>query len=173
MSSSDQNRSTAQIEEDLKRTRGALDDTLGAIERRLAPGQLMDDGLHFLRNNGATEYVVNLGSAAKRDPIPLALVGVGLAWLMVSGRGGRRQWSNAGDDGVRSRGRRDRFVGCRQRGLGLQQRDGQRQGSDCERQGDGNQRPRQGLADDASRVRHGADGSRPGALGRRFGAAGR
>lgn len=79
-------RSAAQIQDELKRTRGELDGTLSALERRLAPGQLMEDGLHYLRTNGATEYVANLGEAAKRDPIPLALVGVGLAWLMMSSR---------------------------------------------------------------------------------------
>ena len=74
----------ARIQASIERTRGDLDRTLSAIERRLAPGQLMEDGVYFLRNNGATEYVQNLGAAAKNDPIPLALVGVGIAWLMLS-----------------------------------------------------------------------------------------
>ncbi len=30
-----------------------------------------------------SRIVVNLGDAAKRDPIPLALAGVGVAWLMM------------------------------------------------------------------------------------------
>ncbi|MDQ2733886.1 MAG: DUF3618 domain-containing protein [Pseudomonadota bacterium] len=85
MNSNDE-RSAAQIQDDVRRTRGELDATLNALEHRLAPGQLMEDGLHYLRTNGATEYVANLGDAAKRDPIPLALVGVGLAWLMLSAR---------------------------------------------------------------------------------------
>ena len=101
-SSNDDNRSAAQIQDDLKRTRSELDQTLSAIERRLAPGQLMEDGLHYLRNNGATQYVANLGDAAQRDPIPLALVGVGLAWLMLSARGGQGSGSYAGDGGGRS-----------------------------------------------------------------------
>ena len=74
----------ARIQADIGRTRDDLDRTLAAIERRMAPGQLMEDGVHYLRNNGATEYVQNLGTAAKNDPIPLALVGVGIAWLMLS-----------------------------------------------------------------------------------------
>ena len=82
----DRDRSPEQIQNEVRRTRDQLDATLSAIERRLAPGQLMEDGLHYLRNNGATEYVANLGDTAKRDPIPLALVGVGLAWLVVSAR---------------------------------------------------------------------------------------
>ena len=74
----------ARIQADIEHTRNDLDRTLSAIERRLAPSQLMEDGFHYLRNNGATEYVQNLGTAAKSDPIPLALVGVGIAWLMLS-----------------------------------------------------------------------------------------
>ncbi len=77
---------TAQAQADIRRTRNDLDQTLSAIERRLAPSALMDDGLDYLRNHGAREYVVNLGEAAKRDPLPLALVGVGIAWLMMSSR---------------------------------------------------------------------------------------
>lgn len=76
------------IQADIERTRADLEQTLGAIERRLNPSELVDQGLSYLRHSGAREYVDNLGTAAKQDPIPLALVGVGLTWLMLSnGRG--------------------------------------------------------------------------------------
>ena len=80
-------REPEQIQADIERTRSELDHTLSAIEQRLTPGQLVDQGLDYLRRHGAKEYVANLGEAVKRDPLPLAFVGIGLAWLMASDRG--------------------------------------------------------------------------------------
>lgn len=77
-------RSPAEIQADIERTRANLDDTLTAIEHRLTPSQLFDQGVDYLRHSGAREYVSNLGESAKQEPIPLALVGIGLAWLMLS-----------------------------------------------------------------------------------------
>ena len=79
-----------EIQAEIDRTRGDLNETLRAIENRLNPSELFDQGVDYLRHSGAREYVVNLGAAARQDPLPLALVGVGLAWLMISGRDGHR-----------------------------------------------------------------------------------
>jgi len=78
-----------EIEAEIERTRSELDETLSAIERRLTPGQIVDQGLDYLRGSSAREYVRNLGESVKREPIPLVLVGVGLAWLMLSDRRSR------------------------------------------------------------------------------------
>ncbi len=86
MSSNDNNRSPSEIQSDIRHTRGDLDRTLSALERRLEPRQLVDQGVNYLRDHGATQYVQNLSQAAKEQPLPLALVGVGLVWLMVTGR---------------------------------------------------------------------------------------
>jgi ElaB/YqjD/DUF883 family membrane-anchored ribosome-binding protein len=75
-----------EIQAEIERTRSDLDHTLHAIEQRLTPGQLVDQGLHYLRDSGANEYLTNLRTTATRDPLPLALVGVGLAWLAMSSR---------------------------------------------------------------------------------------
>ncbi len=71
---------------EIDRTRGELDSTLSAIEHRLTPGQLVDQGLDYLRNSGGTEFVKNLGTSAKQNPLPVALVGIGLAWLMATNK---------------------------------------------------------------------------------------
>ena len=78
------------IQADIERTRSELNETLTAIEQRLNPSELFDRGFDYVRHSGAREYVVNLGAAARQDPLPLALVGVGLAWLMMSSRDGSR-----------------------------------------------------------------------------------
>jgi hypothetical protein len=77
-------RSPEEIQADIERTRANLDETLTAIEHKLNPSQLFDQGVDYLRHSGAREYVSNLGESAKQEPIPLALVGIGLAWLMLS-----------------------------------------------------------------------------------------
>ena len=82
-------RSSEQIQADIQRTRSDLDRTLTLLERRLEPRRLLDQGVDYLRDNGAREYLSNLGKAAKEQPLPLALVGVGLAWMMMTnGRSG-------------------------------------------------------------------------------------
>ena len=71
---------------EIDRTRDEMDRTLSAIEHRLTPGQLVDQGLDYLRNSGATEFVQNLGGTAKQNPLPIALTAIGIGWLMALGR---------------------------------------------------------------------------------------
>ncbi|MCW5661044.1 MAG: DUF3618 domain-containing protein [Burkholderiaceae bacterium] len=75
-----------EIQAEIERTRGELDRTLSALEERLTPGQLVDQAYGYLRRSGARQYFEHLGESVRRDPIPLALVGIGLAWLMVADR---------------------------------------------------------------------------------------
>ena len=77
-------RSSRDILAEIDRTRHEMDYTLGAIERRLTPGQLMDQGIDYLRNSGANEFVQNLAGQVKYNPLPVSLVGIGLAWLMAA-----------------------------------------------------------------------------------------
>ena len=71
---------------EIERTRTDMDATLSAIEHRLTPGQLVDQGIDYLRHSGANEFVANLGGSVKHNPLPVALVGIGLAWLMAAGK---------------------------------------------------------------------------------------
>ena len=71
---------------EIDRTRDEMDRTLSAIEHRLTPGQLVDQGLDYLRHSGAAEFVQNLGGTAKQNPLPIALTAIGIGWLMALGR---------------------------------------------------------------------------------------
>jgi hypothetical protein len=71
---------------EIERTRSDMDATLSAIEHRLTPGQLVDQGIDYLRHSGANEFVANLGGSVKQNPLPVALVSIGLAWLMAAGK---------------------------------------------------------------------------------------
>lgn len=79
-------RSPEQILREVETARSEMDSTLSAIESRLTPGQLLDQGLEYARNSGVTQYFSNLGTCARDNPMPLALVGIGLAWLMATNR---------------------------------------------------------------------------------------
>jgi ElaB/YqjD/DUF883 family membrane-anchored ribosome-binding protein len=74
-----------EIEAEIARTRTDMDATLTAIEQRLTPGQLIDQGLDYLRHSGGREFVSNLGGSVKNNPLPVALMGIGMAWLMATG----------------------------------------------------------------------------------------
>ena len=79
-------KSTNEIERDVERTRSDIEDTVEALREKMSLGQIVDEASHYLRTSGGTEAMSNLAAQAKANPMPLALVGIGLAWLM-SGRG--------------------------------------------------------------------------------------
>jgi len=81
----DSEKSAAEIEREISADRERIGEKLNAIQEKLTPGQLMDEALGFLKNSGGAEYIGNLGQTAKANPIPLALMGVSLSWLMAGG----------------------------------------------------------------------------------------
>jgi len=79
-------RSTREIERDVERTRSDIEDTVEALRDKMSIGQIVDEAAHYFRDSGGTEALSNFAAQARANPMPLALVGIGLAWLM-SGRG--------------------------------------------------------------------------------------
>lgn len=79
----DYDKSTADIEREIEHDRERIGEKLSAIQEKLTPGQLIDEALGYLKSSGGAEYVGNLGQAVKANPVPLALMGVSLAWLMA------------------------------------------------------------------------------------------
>lgn len=77
------NRRPEEIQAEIARTRGEMDQTLSAIENRLTPGQLVDQGIDYLKNSGAREYLTNLTGTVKYNPMPVALTAIGIAWLIA------------------------------------------------------------------------------------------
>lgn len=79
-------RSPEAILAEIERTRSDMDVTLHAIEERLTPGQLMDQSLDYLRNSGGREFLTNLNTSVRNNPLPATLVGIGLVWLMAANK---------------------------------------------------------------------------------------
>jgi ElaB/YqjD/DUF883 family membrane-anchored ribosome-binding protein len=82
-------RSPEEIQREIRETRSQMDSTLDAIQQRLSPSSLTDEMIHYLRYGGANEFAHNLNEAVKRNPVPVTLMGIGVAWLMMSGKEGR------------------------------------------------------------------------------------
>jgi hypothetical protein len=79
----DGNKSPDEIESEIARTRAHMSETLDALERTLAPRHLLEKGVDMLKDtmqgNINTRWV---GETLRDNPIPLALIGVGLGWLL-------------------------------------------------------------------------------------------
>jgi uncharacterized protein YjbJ (UPF0337 family) len=73
-----------QLEEEVDRTRGRIEETLADLRERLSPNLLIDDLLDYAQANGGAEFVRNLGQQVTGNPLPVALMGAGLAWLMFA-----------------------------------------------------------------------------------------
>ena len=56
---------------------------IGEIKDKLSPGQLLDEALSYTKHGGA-HFASNLGGQITANPLPAALVGIGLAWLISS-----------------------------------------------------------------------------------------
>jgi hypothetical protein len=80
----DRTNDPATIERDLAETRARLSTHLDELTSRLSPGQLVDEGLAYLRNGQGAEFVRKLGADVRDNPLPVALTGLGLAWLAVA-----------------------------------------------------------------------------------------
>lgn len=78
-----------EIQEEIERTRGDMAGTIDAIERKLNPRQLMDQAVDTMRE--LTSEDTNVGRMVRDNPVPLALIGLGLGWLAVSAMAKREE----------------------------------------------------------------------------------
>lgn len=85
---------TQQIEREVETSRANVEDTVEALKGKMSLGQMVDEAARYI---GGTNMVSNLGAQVRANPIPLALVGLGIAWLM-SGRGIPRMRSSRDDE---------------------------------------------------------------------------
>jgi ElaB/YqjD/DUF883 family membrane-anchored ribosome-binding protein len=96
------NKSPEDLEAEIEQIRRELDATLSQIERKFSPGELFDRALHYVQG-GPSDYATNLNAAIKANPIPAALMGISLGWLMLSTEA--RRGGSAGVSFDRARGK--------------------------------------------------------------------
>jgi ElaB/YqjD/DUF883 family membrane-anchored ribosome-binding protein len=89
------NRSPEEIESDIERTRADFSSTIEALQHKLTPSQMMDQAVDYALSTTPGAFSANLVNSVRDNPVPVALIGVGIAWLMAAGRqsGGHAQRS--------------------------------------------------------------------------------
>src|SRR5690242_19632674 len=77
-----------QLERETEQARADIAGTLDELRARMTPGHVLDQ-LTDRMNAGATAaFARNLRDQTVNNPLPVALIGTGLAWLMLGHRGG-------------------------------------------------------------------------------------
>jgi hypothetical protein len=75
------------IELEIARTRGRLGHTVDALAMKLAPQNLVREGVEVLNKLLSRRDPVNLGDRLRVDPAALGLIGLGVAWLVAENAG--------------------------------------------------------------------------------------
>ena len=76
-------RSPDQIERDITDLRARISHTLDAVQHKLSPGEVLDQVLSYTKEEGGA-IVEGCTRAVRRNPLPAAVAGVGLAWLLYA-----------------------------------------------------------------------------------------
>jgi hypothetical protein len=92
-------RSAAEVEAEVEASRDELDRDVEALRQKMTPGQLFDEATRTM--GGAGQQVASkFLEQAKENPMPLAVMGLGLAWLMSSSnKSGRQERYSSGYSG--------------------------------------------------------------------------
>lgn len=70
-----------QIERQTESRRANIAELLGELRQRATPGEVVDNLFGW---DAGRETVRTLGNQVRGNPLPLALIGIGIAWLMAS-----------------------------------------------------------------------------------------
>jgi hypothetical protein len=76
-------KTAAELEVEVEERRRRLAGRVNEIQERLSPGQMVDEVLRYANSSGGSAFVSNLGRSVQSNPLPVALTGIGLAWLMT------------------------------------------------------------------------------------------
>ncbi|MQP67072.1 DUF3618 domain-containing protein [Niveispirillum sp. SYP-B3756] len=76
--------STNEIEREIEQARAGMTRAAAEIERRLQPETLVDNALGLFQRNGQARAIVDeVTDLALRNPVPVLMIGLGLAWLAL------------------------------------------------------------------------------------------
>lgn len=85
---------SAELEREAERARARIAETAETIKSKLSAGQLLDEFTGMFSGGDGSRALVNLKDQIRDNPLPAALVGVGLAWLAFGT--GRSDWVATG-----------------------------------------------------------------------------
>ncbi len=103
--------SSAQLEHEAEQTRAHIFADLDELRARITPGRLLDQAVDYAKENDFAEFTRNLRFQAVNNPMPVALIGAGMAWMALSSfradssmRAGSTRWN--GKDEISRAGER-------------------------------------------------------------------
>lgn len=73
---------SAELEREVEAQRQRVESRIGEIKDRLSLGQLLDEALRYTKHGGQ-HFAANLGETVSSNPLPAALLGISLVWLMA------------------------------------------------------------------------------------------
>lgn len=86
MAHESEHKSAAELQREIELQRSRVENTIDEIQQKLSPGQLVDELLAYTKGGGG-EFVSSLQRNVTANPLPVALLGVSLAWLMAKPAG--------------------------------------------------------------------------------------
>ena len=75
-----------QLERETEEERARISETLEELRARMTPGHVVDRLVDYATDSSGGMFFRNLRQQAVDNPVPVALVGAGIAWLAISGR---------------------------------------------------------------------------------------
>jgi Protein of unknown function (DUF3618) len=76
---------TEQLEHETEQARSRIADTLEELRACMTPGQVVNQLADRVGDAGARAFLNNLKRQTVDNPVPVALIGAGIAWLMLGG----------------------------------------------------------------------------------------
>ena len=73
-----------QLEREVHQVRARLTEILEELRARMTPGQVVDQLAVYVRKGPAAEVFRNLAREIRENPLPLTLIGAGVAWLIIA-----------------------------------------------------------------------------------------
>jgi len=73
--------SSEQLERQTEQNRAEVELTIDELRARLTPGQIVDEIMSYAKDGGR-QFTSNLGKQITNNPLPVMLMGAGLAWFM-------------------------------------------------------------------------------------------
>lgn len=78
-----------QLERETEQTRAAIADTLDELRACMTPGHVLNQLADRMSDGSTAAFARNLRDQSVNNPLPVALIGTGLAWLMLGRRATR------------------------------------------------------------------------------------
>lgn len=78
-------KTSADVELEVEATRGQIDQTVEALKEKMQPKELFDEATRMM-GGASNKVLTTVVEQARENPIPIALIGAGIAWLALSQR---------------------------------------------------------------------------------------